>query len=124
MTYLDALQAIADPTRRLVFERLRRGPLPVGRLAEGIPVTRPAVSQHLRVLERAGLVRAHPEGTRRIYAIDARGLEELRRYLDSFWDDVLQAFAAGEDDEAPQEKKRTAGGRKAKKRGGRDGTRK
>ena len=56
MTYSDALQAIADPTRRLVFERLRRGPLPVGRLAEGIPVTRPAVSQHLRVLERAGVI--------------------------------------------------------------------
>lgn len=123
MTYSDALQAIADPTRRLVFERLRRGPLPVGRLAEGIPVTRPAVSQHLRVLERAGLVRAQQEGTRRIYAIDTRGLEELRRYLDGFWDDVLQAFAAGGRAEAPQEK-RTAGGRKAKKRGGRDGTRK
>jgi len=120
MTYSDALQAIADPTRRLVFERLRRGPLPVGRLAEGVPVTRPAVSQHLRVLERAGLVRAQQEGTRRIYAIDTRGLEELRRYLDGFWDDVLQAFATG--DEAQE--KRTAGGRKAKKRGGRDGTRK
>jgi DNA-binding transcriptional ArsR family regulator len=121
MTYSDAIQAIADPTRRLVFERLRRGPLPVGRLAEGIPVTRPAVSQHLRVLERAGLVRAQQEGTRRIYAIDPQGLEELRRYLDSFWDDVLGAFAAGDGDERPRERKTR--GRKMQK-GGRDGKRK
>ena len=117
MPYADALAAIADPTRRRVFERLRRGPQPVGRLAEGLPVTRPAVSQHLRVLERAGLVRAEREGTRRIYAIDWRGLSELREYLESFWDDVLQAFAAG--DEGPPGP--ATGGRK---RGGRDGTRK
>jgi DNA-binding transcriptional ArsR family regulator len=93
MAYAEALQAIADPTRRQVFERLRRGPLPVGRLAAGLQVTRPAVSQHLRVLERAGLVHARREGTRRIYAVDRRGLEELRRYLDSLWDDVLESFA-------------------------------
>lgn len=96
MTYAEAIQAIADPTRRLVFERLRDGPLPVGRLAAGLRVTRPAVSQHLRVLERAGLVQARREGTRRIYDVDPRGLAELRRYLDGFWGDVLEAFAAGE----------------------------
>jgi|SRR5687768_5922320 DNA-binding transcriptional ArsR family regulator len=117
MTYSDAIQAIADPTRRLVFERLRGGPLPVGRLAEGLPVTRPAVSQHLKVLERAGLVRAQAEGTRRIYAVDVRGLEELRRYLDSFWDDVLRAFAAGEGG-APPAGAQAARGRKARKRRG------
>jgi DNA-binding transcriptional ArsR family regulator len=115
MTYSDAIQAIADPTRRLVFERLRRGPLPVGRLAEGVPVTRPAVSQHLRVLERAGLVRVQAEGTRRIYAVDPRGLEELRRYLDSFWDDVLGAFAAGGEERPRTRKKRRGRG----KQGGR-----
>ena len=118
MTYSAAIQAIADPTRRLVFERLRGGPLPVGRLAEGLPVTRPAVSQHLRVLERAGLVRAQAEGTRRIYAVDVRGLEELRRYLDSFWDDVLRAFAAG-DGGTPAGAKATRGRKARKKRGGR-----
>ena len=117
MPYAEAIQAIADPTRRQVFERLRRGPLPVGQLAEGLPVTRPAVSQHLRVLERAGLVRVQREGTRRIYAIDRQGLMELREYLDSFWDDVLRAFAAGGDGPARREK------RGRRKRGGRDGTR-
>jgi DNA-binding transcriptional ArsR family regulator len=95
VAYVEVLAAIADPTRRRVFERLRAGPLAVGRLARGLGVTRPAVSQHLRVLERARLVRARREGTRRIYAIDPRGLQELRRYLDRFWDDVLGAFAAG-----------------------------
>jgi DNA-binding transcriptional ArsR family regulator len=119
MTYSDAIQAIADPTRRLVFERLRGGPLPVGRLAEGLPVTRPAVSQHLKVLERAGLVRAQAEGTRRIYAVDVRGLEELRRYLDSFWDDVLRAFAAGDGGTPPVEVKGRGRKTRKKKRGGR-----
>jgi DNA-binding transcriptional ArsR family regulator len=118
MAYSSALQAIADPTRRLVFERLRGGPLPVGRLAAGLPVTRPAVSQHLRVLERAGLVSARAEGTRRIYAVDVRGLEELRRYLDSFWDDVLRAFAGGGERARPAPSRRRT---PRKKRGGRDG---
>lgn len=100
MTYVEALAALADETRRRLLERLRAGPLPAGRLAEGFDVTRPAVSQHLRVLERAGLVRARREGTRRIYTVDARGLQELRRYLDGFWDDVLAAFA-GDSEVAP-----------------------
>lgn len=94
MAYEQAIQALADPTRRAIFERLRRGPQPVGQLAEGLDVTRPAVSQHLKVLEGAGLVRARSEGTRRIYSVEIRGLEALRRYLDRLWGDVLGAFAA------------------------------
>ena len=94
MAYERALQALADPTRRAVFERLRGGPQPAGQLAEGLHVSRPAVSQHLKVLEGAGLVRARREGTRRIYAVEIRGLEELRKYLDAFWDEVLESFRA------------------------------
>ncbi|HLQ67567.1 MAG TPA: metalloregulator ArsR/SmtB family transcription factor [Candidatus Limnocylindrales bacterium] len=92
MAYQQALQALADPTRREVLERLRSGPKPVGRLAAGMRVSRPAVSQHLKVLEGAGLVRARQEGRRRIYSVEVRGLMELRRYLERFWDDVLEAF--------------------------------
>jgi DNA-binding transcriptional ArsR family regulator len=92
MAYAHAIEALADPTRREIFERLRRGPLPVGRLAAGLHVTRPAVSQHLRVLGQAGLVSARREGTRRIYRIETRGIEELRRYLERFWGDALDAF--------------------------------
>lgn len=89
-----ALQALADPTRRAVFERLRGGPRAVGEIAEGLPVTRPAVSQHLRVLEAAGLVSAEAAGTRRLYRIEPKGLEALRAYIDSFWRDALDAFKA------------------------------
>ena len=92
MTYQVALKALADPTRRSVLERLRRGPLAVGELAEALPVTRPAVSQHLKVLRNAGLVREARMGTRRIYSVEIEGLAELRRYLDTFWGDVLAAF--------------------------------
>jgi DNA-binding transcriptional ArsR family regulator len=94
MAYAKAIEALADPTRRAVFERLRRGEQPVGRIAEGLAVTRPAVSQHLRVLEGAGLVSARRAGTRRIYRVEIRGLDELRNYLEGFWDDVLEAFRA------------------------------
>jgi len=95
-----ALQALGDPTRRAVFESLREGPTPVGRIAERLPVSRPAVSQHLRVLEGAGLVTAERAGTRRLYRIDPGGLAGLRAYLDSFWDGALASFkAAVEDDE-------------------------
>lgn len=94
MTYEVALQALADPTRRSIFEQLRRGPLPVGRLAESLPVSRPAVSQHLKVLKEAGLVKDTSEGTRRIYAADRQGIEELRRYVEGLWTDVLDAFKA------------------------------
>ena len=93
MAYERAIQALADSTRREIFERLRRGPQPVGRIAEGLHVSRPAVSQHLKVLEGAGLVRARREGTRRIFSVEVRGLKELRQYLDRFWEDALAAFA-------------------------------
>ena len=89
-----AFVALADPTRRLVFERLARQPMSVGRLARGLTVTRPAVSQHLRVLKRAGLVIDREEGTRRIYRIDPHGIEVMRGYLDRFWDRSLAAFKA------------------------------
>jgi DNA-binding transcriptional ArsR family regulator len=94
MAYGNALAALADPTRRLVFERLRGGARPVGALAAGLPVSRPAVSQHLKVLKEAGLVREQREGTRHIYSIDPAGLGALRRWLDGFWDQALDAFAA------------------------------
>ena len=89
-----AFAALADPTRREVFERLARGPLPVGELAEGLPVSRPAVSQHLKVLKEAGLVTDRPEGTRRVYQIDPKGLGQIRAWLDQFWDTALDAFKA------------------------------
>jgi len=92
MAYSTALQCLSDPTRRRVFERLRSGPKSVGALAKGLPVTRPAVSQHLRALKEAGLVADRPEGARRIYYIDPHGLGELRRWLDGFWDEALLAF--------------------------------
>jgi DNA-binding transcriptional ArsR family regulator len=89
-----ALAAIADPTRRQVFERLAAGPRSVGELAEGLPVSRPAVSQHLKVLKDAGLVADRAEGTRRVYEIDPRGLGALRAWLDQFWGAALTAFKA------------------------------
>ena len=92
MAYGKALAALADPTRRRVFERLRRGPKSVGALAHGLPVSRPAVSQHLRALKEAGLVGDRAEGTRRVYFIDPHGLAALRRWLDQFWDEALAAF--------------------------------
>jgi DNA-binding transcriptional ArsR family regulator len=94
MAYGDALAALADPTRRRVFERLKSGPKPVGAIARGLPVSRPAVSQHLKVLKEAGLVADRPEGTRRVYFIDPHGLGALRKWLDQFWDDALAAFQA------------------------------
>jgi DNA-binding transcriptional ArsR family regulator len=94
MAYRNAFAALADPTRRRVFERLRSGPKPVGAIARGLPVSRPAVSQHLKVLKEAGLVADRPEGTRRVYFIDPHGLGALRKWLDQFWDDALAAFKA------------------------------
>lgn len=84
--------ALHDPTRREVLERLRTGPKPVGEIARGMPVTRPAVSQHLKVLKDAGLVEERSEGVRRIYSLRREGLMELREWLDSFWGDALEAF--------------------------------
>jgi DNA-binding transcriptional ArsR family regulator len=92
MTYSLALTALADPTRRAVLESLREGPLPVGAIAAGLPVSRPAVSQHLKTLKQAGLVRDRAEGARRVYYIDPAGLGPLRRWLDEFWTEALDAF--------------------------------
>src|SRR5437764_6480461 len=94
MTYRNALAALADPTRRRVFERLKSGPQPVGAIARGMPVSRPAVSQQLKALKAAGLVADRPEGTRRVYFIDPHGLGALRQWLDRFWDEALAAFQA------------------------------
>lgn len=108
MTNADRVfAALTDPTRRAVFERLRRGPRPVGELAKGLPVTRPAVSQHLKVLKEAGLVTDRSEGTRRIYYIDPKGLGAMRAWLDQFWEEALDAFALAVEAEqsAKQEKK-------------------
>ena len=92
MSYAKALSALSDPTRRAVFERLRAGPASVQQIAAGLPVSRPAVSQHLKALREAGLVRDEPRGTARIYSIHTPGLRELRDWLDGFWDDALDAF--------------------------------
>jgi DNA-binding transcriptional ArsR family regulator len=86
--------ALGDPTRRAIFERLVEGPSPVNELARGLPVSRPAVSQHLRVLKEAGLVSDGAAGTRRIYRMNPQGLDHLRTYLDHFWNESLAAFKA------------------------------
>lgn len=95
-----AFVALADPTRRQIFERLAQRTRSVGELAEGLPVTRPAVSQHLRVLADAGLVSHQRDGARRVYRIDPRGLQMMRAYLDRFWDRALAAFQAAVEDQA------------------------
>lgn len=106
MTYAErALEALGDPTRRLVFKRLRGGPRSVGELASGMDVSRPAVSQHLRVLKAARLVIDRAEGNRRLYAIDSRGVEALRNWLDGFWDETLLAFKEAAEREAAKERK-------------------
>jgi DNA-binding transcriptional ArsR family regulator len=86
------MTALGDPTRRAVFERLQDGPVPVGVIAEGLPVTRSAVSQHLKVLKEAGLVMDRQVGTRRLYSVEPRAVRELRAYFDAFWDQSLAAF--------------------------------
>ncbi|MEU6325509.1 metalloregulator ArsR/SmtB family transcription factor [Streptomyces sp. NPDC047009] len=102
-TYGDALSALADPTRRAIFERLVDGPKPVGQLAEGLPVSRPAVSQHLKVLKEAGLVVDRAVGTRRVYQLNPAGLGALRAWLNRFWDQALAAFAAAAESEGKHE---------------------
>ncbi|WP_182112514.1 MULTISPECIES: helix-turn-helix transcriptional regulator [unclassified Actinotalea] len=92
-TYGSVLEALADPTRRAVLEQVAAAPRPVGELAASLPVSRPAVSQHLRVLKEAGLVHDHARGTRRIYELDTAGVAALREYLDRFWTRRLAAFA-------------------------------
>lgn len=99
MTY-HPLDALGDPTRRLVFERLRGGPTAVGELAADLPVSRPAVSQHLRVLREAGLVTDRQAGTRRLYEVSPEGLADLRDWLDDVWGDALERFRLQADKEA------------------------
>ena len=94
VTYQHAqqLDALGDPTRRAILERLLNGPQPVGELARNFPVSRPAISQHLRILKRAHLVVDRPAGNRRLYELNPRGVEALRAYFDRFWDHALESF--------------------------------
>ena len=106
MTQVEqALDALGDPTRRAVFKRLRRGNRSVREIAEGMNVSRPAVSQHLKVLKTAGLVVVRIEGTRRMYGVDPSGIEVLREWLDGFWDKTLLAFKQEAEREAAKERK-------------------
>jgi DNA-binding transcriptional ArsR family regulator len=100
VTYqVEALTALGDPTRRTIFERLADRPRAVGELARELPVSRPAVSQHLRVLKDAGLVVGRPDGNRRIYQLNPDGVGELRAYLDTFWNRSLAAFKTAAEQE-------------------------
>jgi DNA-binding transcriptional ArsR family regulator len=108
MAYEDRiLDALGDPTRRLVFKRLRRGSHSVREIAEGMDVSRPAISQHLAVLKRAQLVVARAEGTRRLYSVDVRGIEALRSWLDGFWDEALRAFKEAAERETKKQERRS-----------------
>ena len=92
-TYIESqLDAIGDPTRRAILERLAKGPLPVGKLAARFPVSRPAISQHLRILKDAKLVTDRAQGTRRVYQLNPEGFASLRSYFDQFWTQALEAF--------------------------------
>jgi DNA-binding transcriptional ArsR family regulator len=105
MPYAErALDALGDATRRLIFKRLRGGARSVGEIAEGMDVSRPAVSQHLKVLKDARLVVDRPEGTRRLYAVDTRAIAAIRRWLDGFWDEALVAFKEAAEREAKERK--------------------
>lgn len=95
-----ALDALGDATRRAVLKRLRGGERSVGEIAEGMEVSRPAVSQHLKILKEARLVTVHSDGTRRVYAVDQRGIESLRKWFDQFWDEALVAFKDAAEREA------------------------
>ena len=100
------LTALGDPTRQQIFERLGVAPSAVGELAAGLPISRPAVSQHLRVLKEAGLVFDRQEGNRRIYQLDPEGLAALRDHLDGFWDQALAAFKAAAEQPTKKEKQK------------------
>jgi len=105
MAYESKLAALADPTRRAVFERVVEGPRSVGEITAGMKVSRPAVSQHLRVLKDAGLVHETRAGTRRVYSADPQALGELRAYVDAMWRTALDRFAASAEDEPDKDKK-------------------
>jgi DNA-binding transcriptional ArsR family regulator len=94
MAYEDGFAALGDPTRKAIFDRLRQGPHTVGALADGLPVSRPAISQHLKVLKDAGLVTDHAQGTRRLYRTDPSGLCGLRDYLNGVWEETMAAHRA------------------------------
>ncbi|WP_438027897.1 ArsR/SmtB family transcription factor [Sorangium sp. So ce233] len=101
----QVLTALADPTRRQILERVRGRPLSVGDIAKTVSVSRPAVSQHLRVLQEAGLLRCHKNGRQNFYGIDLGGLTALRSYIEGFWDDVLGAFQAAAVEEAERKRR-------------------
>jgi DNA-binding transcriptional ArsR family regulator len=98
------MDALGDPTRRAILERLLQGPLPVGKLARDFPVSRPAISQHLRVLKHAHLVIDRPVGNRRLYELNPAGVDALRAYLDRFWTHALAAFKRAAEERTSQEK--------------------
>jgi DNA-binding transcriptional ArsR family regulator len=97
---IQGFAALGDPTRRAIFERVARRPMSVGKLASGLPVTRPAVSQHLKVLKDAGLVQDRSHGTKHVYRLDPRGVRAMQAYLDTFWNRALSAFAAAANEES------------------------
>ena len=99
------MDALGDPTRRAILERLLQGPMPVGELARQFPVSRPAISQHLRVLKQAHLVVDRPAGNRRLYAVDPTGIDALRAYFDRFWTQALAAFKRAAEERATKEEK-------------------
>ena len=104
-TYQErALQALGDPSRREIFERLSQRPSPVGQLARELPISRPAVSQHLKVLQQAGLVFNRQQGTRRVYQVDPKAVQALREYFDSFWSQALTSFSAAAEDQSGKDK--------------------
>ncbi len=108
MTYRtsEQLDALGDPTRRAIFERLAKGPLAVVDIAKTLPVSRPAVSQHLKVLKDAGLVTDRAEGTRRVYQLDPKGIAAIRGYFDRFWEGALDAFKRAAEDTYQREKEK------------------
>jgi DNA-binding transcriptional ArsR family regulator len=102
----DGMAALSDPTRREVFQILAAGPSSVADIARRLPVSRPAVSQHLRVLKQAGLVTARPQGTRHLYQLDPSGIAALRDYLDSLWQTALEQFKRQAERSAPRSKEK------------------
>jgi DNA-binding transcriptional ArsR family regulator len=99
----NGFSALGDPTRRAIFERLAAGPQSVGELAAGLPVSRPAVSQHLKVLKQAGLVSDRADGTRRLYRVEPRGVAAMRDYFDQLWNRALEAFKVAVESPEPEE---------------------
>src|SRR5688572_2664137 len=105
MANIDPIATLADPSRKKIFELLKAGPMHVGRIAEQLPISRPAVSQHLKLLKEAGLVQEAREGNRRAYSIDPNGIAKMQRWLDQFWGDALTAFKAEAEEPATSNKR-------------------